>query len=232
MQYISGIRCPVVRLAVDAVVICGRESGIIKKRKDDRKMQTITNSKVCYLFSVLKDHIDFCTEFQTVPDNITSIEILDRQSSLYSGRIYLLTSDRDLATLEQRIIFPGAILILSREKKERKEAGAAEGEVDHRDETEPYAGYPRIEEGRKRDFIGLVVSLPFAALYNRLNAMLLRYQSWKSQLFQVRLDCFTLDYLLKTAERDYERKIYFLDRDGKLIYGSGDEDFAKNSGRI
>ena len=36
------------------------------------------------------------------------------------------------------------------------------------------------------------------------------------------------DYLLKKAEQDYGRKMYFLDRDKKLIYGSEDEEFREN----
>ena len=194
-------------------------------------MQTITNSKVCYLFSVLKDYIDFCTEFQTVPENITSIEILDDQSSLYAGRIYLLAKEEDLRTLEQRIIFPGAILILSREKDRLERTDETDGGIELRegvDGTDPSAENPRREEKRKRDFIGLIVSMSFPSLYNCLNRVLLQYQSWKYQLFQVRLDQFTLDYLLKKAEQDYGRKMYFLDRDKKLIYGSEDEEFREN----
>ena len=131
-------------------------------------MQTITNSKVCYLFSVLKDYIDFCTEFQTVPENITSIEILDDQSSLYAGRIYLLAKEEDLRTLEQRIIFPGAILILSREKDRLERTDETDGVIELRegvDGTDPSAENPRREEKRKRDFIGLIVSMSFPSLY-------------------------------------------------------------------
>ena len=167
-------------------------------------MTTLMTSKVRYLLTILGPDILARTSFKKYPQNINTITFFDRQTSLHSGNLYLLTDASQAERLETLMIFPGAIAVI------------CEGE-----------GAVSLLQGEKRDFIGLAVRGDFISIYNRLNAMMMQYQNWRNHLFNVRLDRFSLEGILQTAQEKFERKIYFVDREYHFIYGyeNADENF-------
>lgn len=73
MQYVSSIRCSVVRLAVGAVVICGRGSKIIEKGKRQPESAIVAKFSIPYTgaLAVLKQSValgDFSEESLKNPE--------------------------------------------------------------------------------------------------------------------------------------------------------------------
>lgn len=157
----------------------------------------VTNSKIHYLLKLLAPAIVSQTAWETCPDNILSQEFYCDQTSFHAGTIYLFPTPCTVRLMEQKIIFPGAIMLFF---------------------DDPEADL--ILKKEHRNYIGLSLKEDFIHVYNRINQMLCQYQTWRNTLFNVHLERFSLEYLLDYVKKELGRELYYLNREYQILYPS------------